>query len=120
MKIMTQDNHNQTTLSENKIIEQLDEQALQAVNGGCQGCDSIHSLADAAITKSNRLADKANNSYHAGRARVLADDFNYLKGVAGEDSSSSYDSCCNYQNHSERYQSLKRRYKNLKSDINNS
>lgn len=115
---MTQDNHNQTTLSENKIIEQLDEQALQAVNGGCQGCESIHSLADAAITKSNRLADKASSSYDRGRAQSLARDFEYLKNAAGADKSSDYTSCCNYQDHYDRYQSYKRRYNNLKSDIN--
>src|SRR5690242_8380205 len=118
MKIMTQDNLNQTTLSENKIIEPIDEQALQAVTGGCQGCEGYSSLADAAITKSNKLAGKANDSYNAGRARTLASDFEYLKTSAGADSSSDTTCCSNYQYHSERYQSLKRRYNNLKSDIN--
>jgi hypothetical protein len=87
------------------------------MKGGCQGCESISSLSDAAVTKSEKLADKASSSYNAGRARTLATDFTYLKNSAGADKSSEATSCSNYQDHSDRYQSLKRRYNNLKEAI---
>ena len=114
---MAQDNHNQTNLSENKIIEQLDEQALQAVNGGCQGCEAMHSLADMGMQRSNKLVGKASSTYNAGRASDLADSFKSLKIHAGSDISMDATRCCNYQSHFDSYQILKERYSDIQSAI---
>src|SRR5690349_13438584 len=106
MKIMTLDNLNQATPSEDKIIEQIDEQELQAVTGGCQGCEAMSILGGVGITKSNKLAEKASTSYNAGRGRVLANDFKYLQDSAAEHSSFACTSCSNHRDHFERFQSL--------------
>ncbi len=112
---MTLDNLN----SENENIEQIDEQELQAITGGCQGCEAMSILGGLGMTKSSKLADKASTSYNAGRAHALANDFKYLQDSAAAHSSIACTSCSNHQDHFERFQSLKRRYNNLKGAIRN-